>query len=266
MISFSGKRNRTRTPNAPAGVTMLALLLAALACAGGAWAAAATPPAGTAKPAAAPGSTVAPAVNEKTARQKQKADKRSAREAAKNKKRDMRAREVQEDVDAHHPWVQGANWLSFRVGTAAVSELGRPSPGPGFGFGYQHFRSRRWAVGVQFDYDLVGKYGAASEIDAPFQLELTRHFDWGEAMRPYAGVSAGGTWHRTYRTGGDEADMRPSVYLVGGGNVPVAPRSMMGADFRVGWEIDARSTDPVFPNPSSSLLTWRFKVAYLRWQ
>ncbi|MFI5371794.1 MAG: hypothetical protein ACHQ52_09560 [Candidatus Eisenbacteria bacterium] len=266
MISFSGMRNRTRSSIAPARVAALVLVLAMLAGPGGARAADPPKPADTATPAAAPGATTAPAMSEKAAREKQKADQKAARATAKNKKRDKRAREVQEDVAAHHPWVQGANWMSLRVGTAAVSELGRPAPGPGFGFGYQHFRSRRWSVGVQFDYDLVGKYGAAAEIDAPLQLEFARHFDWGEAMRPYAGLTVGGTWHRTYRTGGDEADMRPSFYLVTGANVPVGPRSLMGADFRVGWESDARSSDPVFPNSSTSLLTWRLKIAYLRWQ
>jgi hypothetical protein len=248
------------------GVTALVLLLVVVAGPGGAWAADPAKPASPATPAVPPGAATAPAMNEKAAREKQKADQRAARNTAKNKKRDKRAREVQEDVDAHHPWVQGANWLGFRVGTAAVSELGRPAPGPGFGVGYQHFRSRRWSVGLQLDYDVVGKYGAATEIDAPLQLEFARHFDWGEAMRPYTGITAGGTWHRTYRTGGDEADMRPSFYLIGGANVPVGPRSLMGADFRVGWESDARSSDPVFPNSSSSLLSWRFKIAYLRWQ
>jgi hypothetical protein len=223
--------------------------------------AAATPTAGT--PATAPAPTPA---NRKAAKEKHKADKKAARDAAKQRKQDLRAKEDQADIDAHHPWVRGANWLGFRAGASAVSELGRPAPGPGFGFGYQHFRSRRWAVGIQFDYDLVGKYGGAAEIDVPLHLELTRHFAWGDAMRPYTGLSAGATWHRTYRTGADEAEMRPSVFLVAGANLPVAARALMGADFRVGWEGSARSDDPVFPNTSNTLLTWRFKIAYLRWQ
>jgi len=224
----------------------------------------ATPPPATTPSAA---TTPAPtAANKKAAREKHKADQQAARDAAKQKQRELRAKEDQQDIEAHRPWVRGANWLGFRAGASAVSELGRPAPGPGFGLGYQHFRSRRWAVGLQLDYDLVGKYGGAAEIDVPLHLELTRHFDWGDAMRPYTGLSAGGTWHRTYRTGSDEAEMRPSMFLIGGANVPVGPRALMGADFRVGWEGSARSDDPVFPNSSNTLLTWRFKIAYLRWQ
>jgi hypothetical protein len=223
-----------------------------------------TPPAVAGAPAA---TTPAPTPeNKKAAHEKHKADEKAARDAAKQRKSDLRAKEDQEDIEAHRPWVRGANWLGFRAGASAVSELGRPAPGPGFGIGYQHFRSRRWALGVQLDYDLVGKYGGAAEIDVPLHAEITRHFDWGDAMRPYTGLSAGGTWHRTYRTGADEAEMRPSIFLVSGANVLVGPRALMGADFRVGWEGSARSADPVFPNTSNTLLTWRLKVAYLRWQ
>jgi hypothetical protein len=274
-MPFRGTPHPSRPSTLPA--LTLAILLAAfapsMARSADTTAPTATPPASKTPPSTPPAGatpqTTAPAptpANRKAAKEKHKADKQAARDAARQKKSDLRAKEDQEDIEAHRPWVRGANWLGFRAGASAASELGRPAPGPGFGIGYQHFRSRRWATGIQLDYDLVGKYGGAAEIDVPFHFELTRHFGWGDAMRPYTGLSAGGTWHRTYRTGADEAEMRPSVFLVGGANVPIGPRALMGADFRVGWEGSARSSDPVFPNTSNTLLTWRFKIAYLRWQ
>jgi len=257
----SARRYRSLTSNALVCAVALGLALASLASPGRALAADAKKPA-----TAAPESEASKSAAEKSAREKQNADAKAARDAKRAKKRAAKAREDQDDITAKRPWVNGANWLVFRAGVAAASKEGRPNPGPGFGFGYQHFTSRRWATGLEVDYDLLGKYAGAAEIEVPFHLERIRHYDWGDAMRPYLGLSVGGTWHRTYRTGGDEAEMRPSLFFVTGANLPIAPRSLMGADFRVGWEGNARSSDPVFPNDSNSLLTWRLKLAYLRWQ
>lgn len=262
-MQCSAKRYRSRTSTVVLLAMAVALTLASIASPGAAQAADAKPAAPAADAKKAP--SAAPA-DKNAARAKHEADKRSAREADRLKKEAARTKQDQEDIALKHPWVRGANWLGFRAGVAAASYEGRPSPGPGVGFGLQHFMNRRWALGAQIDYDLLGKYGAAAEMEVPMHLEATRHFDWGERMRPYFGMSAGATWHRTYRTGGDEASIRPSLFFVGGANLPIGPRSLMGADARVGWENGARSDDPVFPVDSNSLLTWRVKVSYLRWQ
>ncbi len=261
----SAKRYRSRTSTVLLLAMAVAVCLASLARPGVARAADTKPAAPAAT--ATPGKTAATApVDKKAAKAKLEADKKAKQEADKIKQKAARDKQDQEDIAAKHPWVRGANWLTFRAGVAAASHAGRPNPGPGVGFGMQHFMNRRWALAAQLDYDLLGKYGGAAEMEVPLHLEATRHFDWGEQMRPYLGMSAGATWHRTYRTGEDEASIRPSLFIVGGANLPIGPRSLMGADLRVGWETDARSTDPVFPVDSNSLLTWRAKITYIRWQ
>lgn len=177
------------------------------------------------------------------------------------------AAEQKEDVDKGRPWVRGANFLSLRFGTARSTAKDAPAGGVAGGFGSYHFLDRRWAVGIHADAQLLGKFGGGAELAVPVTVELTRHFRWAtETMRPYVGIGAGGFFHKTYRTGGDSAHLRPGMYVSGGLNTPISARSLLGLDVRASMQADARTVDPLFPNEHPNASSLSFQVNYLRRQ
>ena len=263
MRLWSLRRYRIPTSIALAGVAALCLApfatLPAAAQTAAPSSTTAAPPVKTTKPAMSK-------ADKKAAEQKRKADHHAANQADRAKQAEKAHAEYVADSTAGVPWIRGANWLSVRVGIAGAVKEGRPDPGPGVGFGYEHFLNHRWSTGFQADFDMLSKDGAASEFEAPIQLDLVRHFGWGDRFRPSLGLSAGGTYYRVYRTGADFSMVRPSFMVVTGGSLPIAPRSLVGIDFRFGWENDATTDNPVFPNGAPSLMTYRLKFSYLRWQ
>lgn len=224
---------------------------------------AAAPTPAAAAPAAAP-------VDRKAAKKAQRDAARKERGEAKAKKEaDKRARQEAEDKldrDASSPWIRDANWMSFRAGTASSAVKNSPDGNVGVGFGMYHFLNHRWAAALQADLDVLGKFSGATEMELPLTLEMTRHFRWKTpTMRPYVGAGTGVWFHRYYRTGDDQADVRPGIYLSGGINTPIAPRSLLGVDMRLTFQGNAESDNPLFPNQDTNALHWSFKLNYLRW-
>ena len=131
------------------------------------------------------------------------------------------------------PWAKHAQWFSLRGGYAKSTGEGAADGNAGFGFGYTRFWNSRWASSAFGHFELLGSYQAASEIEVPWTLELTRHVKWNSSFRPYLGLGAGAFYHQFYRTGQDVASVRGGGYLVGGGNVPIGGRSLLGLDVRV---------------------------------
>jgi len=194
---------------------------------------------------------------------KNAADEKARKEAVEKAKKDA---EIKADLDAGVPWVGGANWTSFRIGTAFSTVKDSPEGGIGVGFGMHHFMNRRWSGGFQADLDVLGKFSGGTEMELPITLQFTRHMRFhSNTMRPYLGIGAGAYFHRYYRTGDDEANLRPAAILATGINTPIAPHSVLGFDVRMAYQGDAQSNNPLFPNEETTAIHWSFKVCYQRW-
>jgi hypothetical protein len=222
-------------------------------------------PARGADPPATPAEAAAPAEPSLGKKEEAKADKKAAREKKKAAKLEKMAAEDKQDLESKSPWTRNANWLSLRVGTARSYAKYAPAASFGAGFGTYHFLNRRWAAGLHADVNVLGKFAGSTEIDAPIAVEMSRHFHWSETLRPYLGAGTGAFFHKTYRTGGDQASMRPGIFFSGGMNTPVSARSLLGLDVRMTVQTSARSADPVFPNEGKSATMLTFKLNYLRW-
>jgi hypothetical protein len=246
-------------------ITALSVIAGALACACVAPVAFAADP-----PASDTTKAVAPALSQKDAERaaeqlekQQKAEEKAKEEASKKAKRDM---EIKADLAAGHPWIEGANWMSFRIGSATSTVKNAPDANIAVGFGMYHFLNRRWAGAFHADLDVLGRFGGGSEMELPLTLEMTRHMDWKTStMRPYLGLGTGVWFHRYYRTGDDEAEVRPGIYLSTGVNSPIGARSMLGMDVRLTFQGSAASDNPMFPNEESTAFHWSLKLNYLRW-
>lgn len=162
------------------------------------------------------------------------------------------------------PWADGSQWLSVRAGYARSAVKNAGNGLGGAGFGYTRFISPKWALGGHFQYDVLGRFGAASEIDMPFTVEMTRHFAWATPLRPYLGFGTGAFVHKMYRTGADETTIRPGFYFTGGANSPISPSSLIGVDARMVVESDGESDNPVFPSENATVLHWSLKLTYAR--
>ncbi|HYM79846.1 MAG TPA: hypothetical protein VEY91_00375 [Candidatus Limnocylindria bacterium] len=162
------------------------------------------------------------------------------------------------------PWSGGANWISVRGGYAKSGVEGAPNGIGGYGFGFQHFLSTKWAVGGHVHHELLGRFGSASEIAIPFTAEISRHFKWPTSLRPYLALGAGAFFHKMYRTGTDGTQVRNGGYVSGGFNAVISDRSLLGVDWRMALETDAKSTNPAFPSTTSSATLWSAKLSYSR--
>jgi outer membrane protein W len=164
-------------------------------------------------------------------------------------------------VDA---WARGRQWVSVRAGYAKAASKFSADGNLGGGFAYSRFLSRKWALTAAAHYDNLGKFGGASEIEIPFTLELDRHFQWATPARPYLGFGTGAFFHKSYRTGADESDVRKGVFFSTGVNSAISDESLIGLDVRTLFEFDAVSHNPVFINEEKSTIHWGVKVGYSR--
>ena len=82
-------------------------------------------------------------------------------------------------------------------------EGGAPNAMGGFGFGFSRMMSDRVSVGLFIHDELLGKFGAAAQIEIPITAEYAYAFDWSTALRPYAGLGLGAFYHKIYRSGAD---------------------------------------------------------------
>ncbi len=168
---------------------------------------------------------------------------------------------LEEQRAADGPWMKRSNWLSIRAGYAkAVGQYSGDAFG-GYGIAYQRFLSPQWGFGGSVHHELLGRLGPASEIAVPFTLELTRHFKWHTAMRPYVGFGGGYYFHKFYRTGGDNASPGTGFYVSFGGNLPVDPRYLLGLDVRASFvSQDENVVNPVFGKLKPSETEWSVKL------
>lgn len=143
---------------------------------------------------------------------------------------------------------RGSQWMSLRAGYAKGSGKVAADGLMGGGFGYRRFVLNGWAFGGFVQYDLLGRFGKAADISAPFTLEVTRHGRWGSSFFPYVGIGAGAYYHKYYRTGLDESGFGPGRYLTFGAQTPVRGAGMLGFDIRLA-SVDKPDDNPVFPGP-----------------
>jgi len=163
---------------------------------------------------------------------------------------------------AGEAWDKDHHWVSARVGVAKSGATLAPGGNLGYGFGYT------WMLGTDVSwsgtagYDVLGKYGGAAEIEVPLTTEFAKHFRMGPAARPYLGLGWGVIYHKTYRTGADDAGWRQGIYLATGANAAIGGAGLVGVDFRYMIEQDTRSTNPTFPNPDASGSVTSLKLSY----
>jgi hypothetical protein len=161
-------------------------------------------------------------------------------------------------------WDEGRHWLTARVGYAKSGARFAPGGSIGYGFGYTWLLARNVAWSASAGYDVLGRYGAAAQIEVPFTTEFTKHFQWSPQTRPYLGVGWGAIYHKTYRTGADEAGFRQGIYVATGANSSLTANSMIGLDARYMLEQDTRSINPAFPNTEASSTVLSVKLSYSR--
>ncbi len=162
---------------------------------------------------------------------------------------------------AQGPWDKGATWLSVRTGYARAAYRSAGPGNVGFGFGVNRMLNPRWSFGGYAQYDVLGKFGHAVESEAPFTLELARHYKFGAAFRPYLGVGGGTYYHKNAGTGADLSDPRGGGYLLLGGNTPLDARQLLGIDIRMAVVRGEKGRiDPVFGVEKGSTIHWSAKV------
>lgn len=228
----------------------------------------APPPAPEATVAPAPVPPAAPALT----KQQQRAQQKQARAQAKAKGRaDRRAAKAAKPakqakvayVDSLAAWNAGKSWIMVRGGYAKSGETNAGGGAVGAALGLQRFITGRWAVGLIAQGDLLGKFGGAAEIEYPFTLELTRHYRWKTALRPYLGLGGGAYYHKYFRSGNDIVKLQSGAYLVGGFNAPIGKRSVLGIDGRMQFVSgDPLVTNPIFGNQDAQLTHYSLKLGW----
>ena len=161
-------------------------------------------------------------------------------------------------------WAPGSQWLSIRFGYARSGDDNAANGNIGAGFGMTAMGKGMWSVGAYAHLEVLGRYSSASELEMPLTLEFARHTKWGAFVRPYLGLGGGVFYHKTYRTGGDTADLRPGFYFVSGLNAPISEHSLLGLDVRAIFQGPVENDDPVFGSGEPDATRWSIKVNYSR--
>ncbi len=160
-------------------------------------------------------------------------------------------------------WKPGAQWMSLRAGYAKMQARNAPDGNVGWGFGYSQMVSRRLSLGVNFQQDLLGKFGGAALIDFPLAFEALWHFRWNTGLRPYAGGGLGSVYRLTYRTGADQGNFQPMYFGTIGMNAPIDKAHVLGLDVRLaGVSSDRLTPDPVFGAEKPRSAHWSVKLNY----
>jgi hypothetical protein len=216
-------------------------------------------------PAPAAAAAPAPAVDPKAEKARIERERKAV---AEKEKADRKAKELAAAEDAKKsgiPWYKGANWMTFKLGFSGSKVKNSPDASAAAGISAQHFTSPKWALGLNADLDVLGKFGGATEMELPLTLEAQRHFRWGsDTFRPFIGFGTGVYYYRTYRTGADGTDVRPGYFLSGGFNSPISNTALLGMVARISIESGAQSDNPYFPNDSSNAVHWSLKLTYSR--
>jgi hypothetical protein len=166
---------------------------------------------------------------------------------------------------SEEPWHRGANWTTFRAGWAKSLEGGAPSGWAGYGFGFSHMMSDRVSVGLFIHHELLGKFGAAAEIEIPITAEYAYALKWDTALRPYVGLGLGAFYHKIYRSGADRTDLLPATIFKFGADTALDPHNVLGMDARAAWVLnDDEVVDPVFGKSKPTSIRWSVKLQYSR--
>jgi hypothetical protein len=213
---------------------------------------------------ATPPAPAAP-VDPKEAEERAEAERKAAEEKAEAEKKARELAEAEEARKSGIPWRRDANWMTFRFGTSGSKVENSPDAGIALGIGGMHFRSPRWAYGLNLDVDVLGKFNGATQMEIPITVELSRHMRWGsDTFRPFLGTGLGAYYYRTYRTGADATDVRPGFHLSGGFNSPISGSALLGVVARGAVQWGAELDDPYFPNESNTAVHWSVKLSYIR--
>ncbi len=189
-------------------------------------------------------------------------------------------------ADDKNLWAPGSNWLYVRAGYAHSSANGSGNGGAGYGVGFRHFLNpshvndwkvlgikplgflhwtlfRRWSIGGFVEYDVIGRYGSASDVEIPAAVELTRHIMWKSVARPYVTLGVGPFYRKLYNTGDDFSIVRTSGFLATGVDAPIAPHQMLGFDVRLARVMSENvPANPVFGGGELEASHWSMKLSY----
>ena len=165
---------------------------------------------------------------------------------------------------AGDPWSAESRWASVRIGSTGSGAQFAPPGSVGIGFGYTFFLGNQVAASGTAGYDVLGRFGDATEIEMPFTVDFTKHFKFSESGRPYLGGGLGVVYHKLYRTGDDSSDFRQLIYMAVGGNAALDELNLLGLDFRYTLEQNTRSINNTFPNPHAATSHWSLKFSYSR--
>jgi hypothetical protein len=166
------------------------------------------------------------------------------------------------------PWATGTEWFSVRAGYAKSSAAGAPDGNVGFGFSYTRFHNTKWAYGGTAEWNVLGRFGSARELEIPWTVEASRHYKWPVALRPFLGLGLGAYYHQLSGTGDDHATFRMGGYLGGGFNTPISDRGLLGFDLRVNVVQAPPKDNPVFGGVATSnehqnqVFHWGAKLGY----
>lgn len=127
------------------------------------------------------------------------------------------------------PWAKGTNWITVNFGYARSGEPGAAPAGYGFGVGIRRMLTRRWSAALNGGFDQLGRFDTAKEWEYPITVQLTRHFIWKTAARPYMEVGYGRFQHAYRGTANDVHKGLSGVLFAAGIDVPTGGRSLVGA-------------------------------------
>lgn len=168
------------------------------------------------------------------------------------------------------PWRANGNWLYVRGGYAKSDANGAANGGAGYGFGFRHMLTpskldqwallgrrpfhplhwtlfKSWSFGGFVEYDVLGSYGSAREVEIPAALELTRHIMWKSAAHPYMTIGAGPFYRKTYGTGDDFGRVALTAFFASGFDAPVGSHQLLGIDVRAALvDSENKPINPVF--------------------
>ena len=180
------------------------------------------------------------------------------------------------------PWRPGSNWLYVRAGYAKSAAEGAGDGGGGAGFGFRHMLSssrvnewkvfgfrplpfvhwslfKGWSFGGFAEFNLLGSYGEAKEIEVPVALDMTRHIMLKGDVKPYV---------RSVRA------VLPHHPGTGDTSARRGERVRVGLDIRSrpprcsGWTRGSRAStpskpvNPVFGPGKTEATHWSVKLAY----
>lgn len=200
----------------------------------------------------APKTAAAPAATAKVAKEK----------APKQAKAKPAEKSIEEQRKEDGLWTRRTNWISLRAGYAkGVGKTAGDAVG-GYGIAYQRMLDRDWSLGGSVQHDILGHLANAYEVAVPMTLELSRHYHWKTALRPYLGVGLGYYFHKYYRTSDDYTGAPGLGYsLAAGANLPLDDKHLLGIDARVHM-LKGRDgvVNPVFGIEESTETLWTVKL------